>query len=61
MLRLTDDQIWREVREVAAEIGWNQRAEILRRAHLRLIERGAVGWDRLERLWRDRAEIVGPC
>jgi hypothetical protein len=55
---MDDDKVWREVREVAAQIGWADRAEILRVAHLRL--KCAVPFVDLERLWKDRAEPTDP-
>lgn len=55
---MNDDMIWRQVREVAAEIGWGDRAEILRRAHLRL--KASVPYETLERLWGERAEFSEP-
>ena len=55
---MDDDKVWREVREVAAQIGWADRAEVLRVAHLRL--KCAVPFTSLERLWKERAEIMGP-
>lgn len=60
---ISDDTIWRTVRDVAAEWGWHDRADVLRRAHLRLLDSGEPGvlWSRLERLWDERAEVKGAC
>lgn len=54
---MTPDRIWQHVREAAAQIGWHDREAVLTRAHDSL--KGAATREQLERLWDERAEVMG--
>lgn len=64
-MTLTDETLWSEVREAAAELGWHDRGTVLQRAHLRLLRKhewpkGPQGlMQRLERLWAGRVDVMG--
>lgn len=65
MKRPADPALWRVVQAVAAEYGYGNRSRVLTEATRRIMDTGA--WPegqhalraKLERLWADRAEIMG--
>lgn len=61
---MTDNDLWRRVRDAAAVIGWGSRDAVIFAAMDRIApasddEREALR-GRLDRLWIERAEISGP-
>lgn len=54
---MTDAAIWRVIRDVAAAQGWQDRDAVLHIARAKLP--AEVTMQRIERLWKQHAEITG--
>lgn len=66
-MKLSDDNLWHEVREQAAKTGWNDRDLLLDTATEALCKRHRIKSDaereniagRLGKLWADRMAVMG--